>query len=306
MPEEISRRCSDAGIEIVVPGSARYPRRLSDDPDAPAVLFARGDPRCVDDVPAVALVGTRSATGAGRQCAFDMGATLASAGVGVVSGLAPGIDVEALSGAVSAEASPAISVLGTAHDGLVRVDQRRLASALCAGGAVVSELPPTVASSRWRFAVRNRVIAALCDLVVVVESHERGGAFHTVAHAQRRGIPVAAVPGSSRSSASEGSNALLVSGALCVRDGADVVDLLGRVGRLARDPAGRRRPRRADGGLGLSSEAAGILGAVGSEPTTLDSLVLRSGKPLGQVALALEELAEAGFVRAEGGFWMTR
>lgn len=314
LPAALARRCQQAAVEVVVLGSERYPQRLGRDPEAPAVLFVRGDSGCGAGRPAVAVVGTRSATAAGRETALDMGRVLAEAGVVVVSGLAPGIDLAALSGTrpaegtCSASATPAIAVLGSAHDDLVRPEQRRTAVALSATGAVLSELPPGAPSARWRFAVRNRILVGLADLVVVVECHRHGGALHTVAYARRRGVRVAAVPGSTASSASEGANALLVEGAACVRGGPDVVALLEQVtGWRPVTGACSSGPVRAEADAPALGELdARVLEAVGADPVTLDGVVLGSGVALASAALALEELGARGLVEGEGGFWWRR
>lgn len=305
LPEQLDRRCRLGGIDVLVLGSALYPARLAADPEAPAVLFSRGDPGAGSGRPCVAVVGTRSATSAGRDRAFEIGATLAEAGAVVVSGLAAGIDLCALRGVLSHEGGTAVAVLGAAHDALVRTEQRHVADALARHGAVLSELPPGAPAARWRFAVRNRVLVALADLVVVVECHEGGGAIHTVRYAGRRGVPVAVVPGSTASPASDGTNALLVSGAHCVRGGRDTVDLLETItGRrpaastapVARLPSGAPEPP-------LDEVAASVLHALGADPVTLDAVVLRAGASLAAAAVALEELDRRGLARGEGGFW---
>jgi DNA processing protein len=305
LPEELARRCRLAGIEVVVLGSSRYPARLAADREAPAVLFARGDPTAGAGRPAVAVVGTRSATGAGRDRALEIGATLAAAGVVVVSGLAPGIDLCALAGTLTAGTMPAVAVLGAAHDSLVRSEQRRIAEALGKRGAVLSELPPGAPGARWRFAVRNRVLAALADVVVVVECHERGGAMHTVRYAARRAVPVAVVPGSTASPASDGTNAMLVGGAACVRGGADVVELLRAATGWRPAAATEAGEPPSNGALEppLDECAERTLAVLGADPVTLDAVVLRTGFALGAAAVALEELDRRGLVRGEGGFW---
>ena len=311
LPERLARRCHSADLSILVLGAAGYPRRLADDPEAPAVLFVRGDSHVLDAEPRAAVVGTRSASELGRRVAFDMGAALAASGAGVVSGLALGIDCAALSGAVTAaecSLAPAVAVLGTAHGTLGTAEQRRLACSIAETGAVISELPPGAPGARWRFAVRNRVMAALADVVVVVECHADGGALHTVRAARRRQVPVAAVPGSLRCSASEGTNALLAEGAFCVRDGRDMLSLLTRLTDWV--PASSRSgawpaPAPAPTG-GLDPLDVSVLDALQGEGLGLDTLVLRTGLSLASVALALERLADAGLALSEGGFWARR
>lgn len=308
LPEHVERRCRGAGLSTLVLGAAGYPRRLADDPEAPAVLFVRGDGGVLDDVPRAAVVGTRSPSELGRRVAFDMGAALAASGAGVVSGLALGIDCAALSGARSTARStvaPSVAVVGTAPDTLGTAEQRRLAASIAETGAVISELPPGAPSARWRFAVRNRVMAALADVVVVVESHAEGGALHTVRAARRRQVAVAAVPGSLRNPASEGTNALLVHGAFCVRDASDALALLSRLTRWVpasslSDASPVASPGPTDG---LDPLEASVFDALGGDSLGLDALVLRTGLSLSSVALALERLADAGLVVSEGGFW---
>jgi DNA protecting protein DprA len=324
-PDVLWRRCLGAGVSVVTLGSPAYPGALAADPEAPAVLFYSGSPGALAARPRVAVVGTRSASSTGREVARHVGGCLARAGAVVVSGLAAGIDSEALAGAVEA-GGVAVAVLGAAHDALHEPDQRRLARLVEQAGCVVSELPPGAESARWRFAARNRVMAALAQLVVVVECHEAGGALHTVRAARRRNVPVAAVPGSVRASSSAGTNALLAAGAFCVRHGDDVVSLLARLaepgqlaepGRLA-EPGelaepGRQRtaastltrrtgPRGAAKGE-LDPLSRRVLGALDEEAVSLDAVVLRTGESLSSVALALERLAAAGLARSEAGFW---
>jgi DNA processing protein len=304
-------RCADPAITVWVHGRPGYPEDLAGDIEPPAVLFARGRPDACRTRPRVAVVGTRSATPSGRAFAEELGRSLADSGVVVVSGLARGIDAAAHRGALaSPRAVPPLGVLGTAIDAAIARDQAALRDEVAARGLLLSELPPGVAGARWWFAVRNRVMAALAQVVVVVECHTNGGALHTVVAAKRRGTPVAAVPGSVRSPAAAGSNALLVQGAAAVRDAGDVLGLLmeahaslpgippsgQRPGGTARTPS---RPRRRV----PSPLAARVRRALDHEPVTLDAVVGRCGLPIGEVALALEQLSDAGMAISTHGWW---
>jgi DNA processing protein len=314
--EDVARRCAAAGVEVLVHGEPGYPAALAQDDEAPAVLFARGQQAAAEVSPRVAVVGTRSATPSGLAAARELGRDLAAAGVLVVSGLALGIDSAVLSGCTDTGAG-ALAVLGAAHDGAATPEQQRLQEQLTRRGLVLSELPPGTVSARWRFATRNRIMAALAQLVVVVECHRDGGALHTVRAAVRRGVPVAAVPGSVRSPASVGTNALLVGGAACVRHGADVLELL-RAGPVSsatdvvaapparRRPRTRGRPRRPpvptstrQGVLAVD----GVLEAVDYVATSFEEIVQASGAAVGEVAMRLEHLAAAGLVVGSGGWW---
>lgn len=304
LPGVLWRRCRSAGVSVVPIGSVSYPTSLATDNEAPAVLFLSGRPGALEGWPRVAVVGTRSASAVGREVAADIGRSLAGSGAVVVSGLAPGIDSAALAGAIDAEAGVAVAVLGSAHHGLRDPGQKRLAWGIERRGCVASELPPGADSARWRFAVRNRVMASLAQLVVVVECHRAGGALHTVRAARRRGVPVAAVPGSVRASAAEGANELLVEGALCVRHGDDVVTLLGSLTEWdpVRPVASTGEEPAADEHV-LDGPTRGLLEALDGEATALDALVLRTGQSVASVALALERLAEAGLASSDAGFW---
>lgn len=255
-PREVGGAHRRAGIGVVWWGSPDYPQALADDPDSPGVLFARGSVGDVGRLPAVAIVGTRSATRYGLGVASQLGSELASAGVSVVSGLALGIDGAAHEGACAGCAAagdrggPPLAVVAGGLDRPYPARHAALWDRVAEAGAVVSTSPIGVPLDRWRFPQRNRLIAALSQVVVVVEAHLRGGALVTAEQAAERGRLVGAVPGSIRSPASAGSNALLASGAFPVCAAADIqtaLDLMGAVPgtRLPARPltptAGRRR-----------------------------------------------------------------
>jgi DNA processing protein len=215
-----------SGVSVLIPESAAYPSMLVGDPGAPAVLFALGDPTVVESRPRVAIVGTRSATHYGRKVASELAGDLAAEGVVVVSGLARGIDGAAHAGAlraVSNSAAPPVAVVGTGLDVVYPASNGALWHEVATQGAVFSESALGTQPHPGVFPARNRIIAALSDVVVVVESHLRGGSLYTAEAAARRSIPVCAVPGSVRSHASQGTNALLVDGCTPVRDATDVL-----------------------------------------------------------------------------------
>ena len=195
----------------------------------------------------MALVGTRSPTRYGIGVAAQFGADLAALGVSVVSGLALGIDGAAHEGATASGAPPIAVVAGGLDDPYPRRNAR-LWARVAEQGAVYSESPAGVRTEKWRFPVRNRLLAMLSDVVVVVESRHRGGALYTVEAAAARGIPVGAVPGSIRSPTSEGTNRLLADGCFPVCGVDDILTALALRGVLlpaaAAAPPGRCRRRR--------------------------------------------------------------
>ncbi len=276
---EIEAELRAIGAEVLVPGDDGWP--FDDDPEPPLAVVVRGDRDLLNRRPAVALVGTRRPTGLGRAVADELGATLAEAGVVIVSGLALGIDGAAHRGALRVGGGT-IAVVGSGVDRPYPARHGELWDTIAEDGLLVSEYGLGVPPARWRFPARNRLIAALAESTVVVESQARGGALSTAAEALERGRSVGAVPGSVRSPASDGTNALLVDGAAPVRGAVDVFDLLGITPSVGRDAA---------------VVALDLLDAeVARGGCTIDALVAAAG---GDVAEALVEIGR----RIAAGRW---
>lgn len=293
----IWQRHEERGIEVCWRGGPGYPLKLDGEPDAPPVLFCLGNPAAVNEHPTVALVGTRSPTRYGIGVAAQFGADLASAGVSVVSGLALGIDGAAHEGATAAGAPP-IAVVAGGLDNPYPRRHARLWSRVAEQGAVYSESPAGVPTEKWRFPVRNRLLAMLSDVVVVVESRHGGGSMHTVAAAAERGTPVGAVPGSIRSAASEGTNALLADGCIPVCDVGDILTALSLQGVTLPAPPRVAAPRREYDGPDRV-----LFDLLSSDPVSLDHLVRETGLDLPALCGGLERLAQAGVARDIRGWW---
>ncbi len=279
-----------AGVEILAPGSADWPALLRDDPEPPPLLFVQGDPSLLSTV-SVAIVGTRRCTAAGTSTARALGAGVAAGGVGVVSGLALGIDGAAHRGALR-RGGPVIGVVATGLDVVYPRRHRELWHEVASAGVLVSEAPMGTAAERWRFPARNRVIAALSRLVVVVESGRTGGSMSTVESAIERQIDVGAVPGPVHSPTSAGTNQLLADGCLVVRDATDVLVALG-----ATVVAAGAAPTD-DAEVGAPSDDP-VTNAVAWTPTSLDDIVTATGLPFTEVAARLATLEVAGVVERE-------
>jgi len=300
--------CRREAIAVAWLGSPGYPSCLAPAPVPPGVVFSTGLTGGLYELPAVAVVGTRRCSAEGASVAWQLGYDLASAGVLVVSGLALGIDGAVHAGALAAvtdatrEARSGVgSTLGVAASGVDVVYPRQHAGLwgeLRRCGAVISETPPGMPAQAWRFPSRNRVIAALASMVVVVESHATGGSWHTVEAALRMGKEVGAVPGPVRSAASAGTNTMLHEGAVPVRGAQDVLDVLG----LAVPEAPRSSPSAASPG-GLDPLEQKILDALGGHTACLDEIVEGSGLPLGAAVVVLERLEAGGLLRSEAGWW---
>lgn len=235
-PAEARAAIDAAGLHAVCRHSPLYPADLDDLPDPPAVLHVAGRLEALTTPARVGIVGARAATPYGREVAYELGRGLAAAGVGVVSGLALGIDAAAHDGAIGALGARApspgaapVAVLAGGADRPYPARGHRLHAAVAAAGAVVSEMPPGFDVHRWAFVARNRIIAALSHVLVVVEAAERSGSLTTADFAGALGRTVAAVPGRVTARTAAGTNGLLHDGAPLVRDARDVVDLLADV-----------------------------------------------------------------------------
>ncbi|MEM9467648.1 MAG: DNA-processing protein DprA [Actinomycetota bacterium] len=278
------------------PGDPEHPVALVTDIDPAPVLFRRGLP-FTESIPRVAIVGTRRCTGLGRDVARELGHGLAEAGVSVVSGLALGIDGAAHHGVLQAHGAPPIAVVGGGADVVYPKRHHQLWASLEAAGTIASEAPPGAAPTRWRFPARNRLIAALSDIVVVVESRRAGGSMLTVDEAIRRDRQVMAVPGSVRNPAAVGTNGLLADGCAPVTSVDDVVVALG-LGAVHRRSTGSARPEPA--GAEVPEHLADVFDAVDDGATTIDTIIGRVGRPAAVVLAAVGELAGRGLVVDDG------
>ena len=310
---------SQHGIFVTWRGQVDYPTALSDDPSPPAVIFWRGHIEYLD-APCVAVVGTRHPSRDGTGVGFEIGRDLAAAGVCVVSGLALGIDGAAHRGALEALASasgaPPVGVVASGVDVVYPKAHSALWEGVASAGAIISETIPGRPAQAWRFPARNRVIAGLVKLVVVVESHARGGSLITVEAALQRGVEVGAVPGSVHSDASIGTNQLLFDGASVIRDASDVLSSLGLftsgrprlAGSDVHHPGGRGDGA---GGRGDSSvvrsehvldkTARRVLEAMGWRPITANQLITETGLQAPDVMRSLDVLTGVGAVTEDDG-----
>ncbi|HSC04333.1 MAG TPA: DNA-processing protein DprA [Solirubrobacteraceae bacterium] len=288
----VRSRADQAGLETICVCDPAYPPALRELPAPPAVLHVAGglerlltllsrDP--------VAIVGSRRATAYGLDVARSLGRGVGLAGLPVVSGMALGIDSAAHAGALDAGA-PTMAVLPGSADRPYPAGKRNLHRRILADGAAVSELGPDTNIRRWMFLARNRVIAALAAMTVVVEAGEYSGALVTARLAGELERPVGAVPGRVTAPQSVGTNWLLAGGARLIRGPQDVLDhLFGAGVRRAADP--RAAP---------PAELRPLLAAVAEGHETLAALARAGFEPdTGLRGLAALELG--GYVRRSAG-----
>ena len=291
---------------VTTPAGVQHPFAMTHDIDPAPILFRRG--RIIDPTaPAVAVVGTRRCTPTGRSVAMELGAGLAAAGVTVVSGLALGIDGAAHRGALAEDAAPVVGVVGSGLDVVYPRGNRDLWDAVAGAGTLLSEAPLGAEPEGWRFPARNRLLAALADVVVVVESKRAGGSMHTVEEAIRREVTVMAVPGSVRNPAAQGTNLLLSEGCAPACSTDDVLVALGLA--TAGAAGGVMQPGRAGAvdPLGdpididsLDRLQKRLLELLDDGPVSLDVLVLRAAAPVPEVLVAAEGLERLGLLARDG------
>ena len=294
-PERMREWCDQLAVSVVVPGDADYPASLVHDPRRPALLFVSGSMSAID-MRRVAIVGTRKPTRRGAQTAARFGHQLADGGVSVVSGLALGIDAAAHRGALESSNGQPIAVVANGLDAPYPRRHATLWHDIAERGAVISEWPPGTTPEPFRFPQRNRIIAALSELVVVVESRERGGSLLTALDAAERGVDVFAVPGPVDERSSAGTNALLRDGAAAVTSSEVLFAALGldstRAGNRRVDtrrlPAGDERP---------------VLSLCVEQAQSVETIAQLLDLPLAASALALARLERSGWVSEVGGWF---
>ena len=304
--DEQVRRMEESGARLVGLGDVDYPELLREIPDPPVFLFVRGDGLVSGR--GVAIVGSRRPSRAGSEAAKSLAGALAREGIDVVSGFARGIDGAAHRAALE-ESGRTTAVLGSGVDVVYPPEHGSLALEVVRSGALVSEFPMGTAPQPHHFPIRNRLIAGLVPLVVVVEAAERSGSLITARHAADFGRDVAAVPGAIVTPGAAGSNALLKDGAILVRS---VEDLLAELPGFVRPGAAPPSSREPDGARAPApgSDLGLVLGALDFlDPKDVDALAAATGLDTARlsaalVLLELDGLAEpvpgASFVRRKG------
>lgn len=284
-------RVAAKGVHVLTWAHDDYPALLKQLPDAPPVLYVRGELTPADEW-AVAMVGTRKATTYGKEVARRLAGELARNGVTVVSGLARGIDGVSHRAALDA-GGRTIAVLGCGIDRIYPPEHRKLAAAIVEQGAVVSDYPLGTPPEGKNFPPRNRIISGLSRGVVVVEAGKRSGALITSDFAADQGREVFAVPGNILSPASKGCNRLLQEGAHVVVEARDVLEIL-KLDHLTEKQVAR---------VALPENAieATLLAALTHEPMHVDALARSVDLPVETVSSTLIMMELKGLVRQVGG-----
>lgn len=272
---------------VVQRGTPDYPEQLEDH-EPPRQLWCLGDPSLLLRRPMVAIVGTRDATAYGERTARDLARAVARQGGCIVSGMARGVDAAAHRGALDAGGAT-IAVLGTGVDVPYPATHRALHAEIAARGLVVSEAPMGRRAFPGCFPRRNRIIAALAQVVVVVEGGHRSGALGTAEIAANIQRDVAGVPGEIDSPQSAGVNQLLRDGAHLLASVDDLLELAGLT------PAGRRTCEPSD------PDERAVYAALSAGALPADVIAMRTGLPAGRCFAAVTALELAGAIECSLG-----
>jgi DNA processing protein len=279
-------RITQHKVNFITRDHANYPPLLKEMYDPPIGLYWRGEYRV--ERPCVAIVGTRQASMYGLRVAGDFAAELARMGFCVVSGLARGIDSAAHEGALLG-GGPTLAVLGCGLDIIYPPENKDLYDRIVQAGAVVSEFPFGRRADRQSFPMRNRIVAGMCDAVIVVETAAAGGSMITARFAGEQGRLLMAVPGRLDQAHAQGCLQLIRDGATLVRSIDDVLEEL-RYERKAHVTLNKEEVSDAPMPE-MSLAEQGVLDCLaGGELGTPDSLAVQLGQPVHEVSALLMAL----------------
>jgi DNA processing protein len=312
LPKGMMENAAALGAWAALPDDPAYPVGLAPLSDAPALLFVCGD-LLPEDVRSVAIVGSRRATGYGRGQADRFARVFSEYGLTVVSGGAAGIDTAAHRAALNA-GGRTLAVLGCGIDVSYPAENRQLFEQIAErGGAVISEFAMSTKPEPWRFPTRNRIIAGIAQVTLVIESPEGSGALLTATDAARYGRDVWAVPGAADNGRSRGCHRLIQEGAGLADAPEDVLSALGEASAPAvvATPSKSPRPKAVTSSAApapplpleddppppaplppLTPDEGKLLAEFGAEPRHLDTAGERAGlsAPQATVAATLLEM----------------
>ena len=286
------------GVSLVAPGEAGYPSRLAALDDAPPLLGVRGKTDALMR-PAIAIVGSRNASGAGLKFAAKLARDLGDAGFVIVSGLARGIDQAAHRASLD---SGTVAVLAGGHDRIYPPEHEDLLASLLESGGAISEMPLGHGPRARDFPRRNRLISGVALGVVVVEAAHRSGSLITARIAAEQGREVFAVPGSPLDPRAAGTNDLIKQGATLTTEASDVINAVAPImGRPVELPAREPEDNEPLASEPAASDRARIVGLLGPSPIGLDDLIRMAETSPAVVRTVLLELELAGRLERHGG-----
>jgi len=282
-------------INYIARTSNNYPTSLATIPDPPIGLFCRGNENLLNRAPFCAVVGSRMPTDYGLQVTIDIVSRIVQSDIGIVSGMALGIDAQAHTTALKLNGKT-VAVLGCGVDIAYPQQNKPLYDEIIENGAVISEFPPGMFAKKGMFIARNRIISALSTVVVCVEGNEHSGALITARYAAEQGRDVAAVPGSIYSDLSRAPHILLREGAFPASSAQDVLELFGKIDTNNENV---KQPNRE-----YTKHEIQILTSI-ETGSTIDHIVRTSGLSFSRVSTHLSTLELEGIIsRNDFGQWI--
>jgi DNA processing protein len=300
--EEELQRCAALGIDLIDRNHPKYPQRLLEIFDPPAVLYCQGDLLPQDNL-TIAIVGTRHGSPYGLAQAERFAKGLARTGMTIVSGLARGIDAAAHRGALAA-GGRTLAVLGSGIANLYPPEHRELADEIVSRGAVLSEFPSLQPPKAGAFPRRNRLISGMALGTLVIEAADRSGALISARHAMEQGRDVFALPGRVDNRNSRGCHRLIRDGAKLVESIDDILDELGPLAAPTTAQSGAVVHHPAE--LNLNEREQLVLQAIESDPTPIDEIARKTSVPIQQILATISALEMRRLVRRVSGAALIR
>ncbi|MFD2256408.1 DNA-processing protein DprA [Luteolibacter algae] len=301
-PAKELEEAKERGISIITREDEGYPRHLLQAYDSPILLYVWGEilPR---DKHAISVVGSRRSSHYGVTATRKITYQLAHAGFTIVSGLARGIDTAAHEAALAGKGRT-IAVVGSGLARLYPPENLTLAEKIADGnGAVISEFPLHKAPDKQTFPMRNRIVAAWCQALLVTECPAWSGSLITANLASEYGKPIFAVPGPIDKPTSAGCHQLIRDGATLVSDASHIIDDMGELPFSS----SAENSSEEEGTPELPAEEAAVMNAMPpGEEMAIDMLIGKTGLPSSSVTAALFKLELRRLVRALPGFRFIR
>lgn len=286
MEEMQSRR-----IECITRRDRRYPERMRELPDMPERIYVLGNlPR--DDVPSIAIIGARKSSYYGRSQASAYARYFSSLGIQVISGMALGIDGEAHRGALEG-GTPTYAVLGCGVDICYPRSNEILYQKIQQKGGIISEQPPGQGARPGFFPLRNRIISALADVILVIEAREKSGSSITVNYALEQGKAVYALPGPVGKELSVGCHRLIDEGAGIAYTPEIILREWEHKTKKEENPLKKKK-------IGLAGDRDLVYSVLDLQPKSLNELAKKSQMSLQKTAQALIELELLGMITEVG------
>ncbi len=298
-PDEEAGKLTKAGIGFVALDNPLYPKRLSEISSPPNVLFFYGHlPE--SDKPAVAMIGSRGCSSYGREISRSFSAEFAHLGIDVISGMAAGVDGYSHRGALEG-GGKTYAVLGCGVDVCYPAANRDIYDEIPEKGGILSEFYPGTQPVARNFPMRNRIISALVDGILVVEAREKSGTGITVEMGLEQGKDIYAIPGRIDDRLSDGCNKLIRQGARLVQSPADIVaEMAHAYGYLVNRKGCADQAWQKERKKGLTSDQSMVLDLLDLTPKSVTELSMKTGLDCAEMMAALTILEIKGLAHAAG------